>query len=58
MSVLKRWAMLVMLGLALALSGCGPAGEVEGDAEREQVLPGEGGEGLEGGEEGEGLEDD
>jgi hypothetical protein len=45
MSVLKRWLVLAMLALGLALGGCGPAGEVEGEAEQEQVLPGEGSEG-------------
>ena len=54
---IKRWAFLIMLGLALALSGCGVAGEAEGDAESEQVLPGEGVEGGEGLEEGENLEE-
>lgn len=48
MRIVKRWLALVMLGLALALGGCGLAGEAEGDAEQEQVLPGEGGEGGEG----------
>lgn len=55
MSKVKRWLALVMLGLALALGGCGPAGEVQDGAEREQVRPGEEEEGLEEG--GEGLEE-
>jgi hypothetical protein len=50
MSMVKRWIVLALLGLVLALGGCGPAGEMDGEAESEQVLPGEGGEGLEGDE--------
>jgi|GEM_PF-5696368 hypothetical protein len=61
MSALKRWLFLGMLGLALALSGCGFGGNAQEDAEREQVLPGqatEEDEGGEGGEESEGGEGD